>query len=220
MRTIIKIIVLSLFAILISKNAWSLSITSPQEGAEVYAGAKLQVIVKPAPGEKWEKVILGIFPMSYNPLTNQYKEDIEIPKNASGYISFDVLAVDKSGNEIELKRTLFVKLPLNVVLKGIVAGNDSGGPTVYLEKMPPGSKPVDIENYENEQLSVHGQYSDNVNRTMTTSSSGTTYTSSNENIATVSPEGKVTAQGLGTATITVRNGKYNATVKVVVKPYK
>ncbi len=216
---LLKTIILLVFTLAFVQPSWALSITSPQEGAEVYAGAKLQVIVKPAPGEKWEKVILVIFPMSYNPLTNQYKEDIEIPKNVSGNISFDVLAVDKSGNEIELKRTLFVKFPPNVVLQSIVASH-AGDDFVSLRKMPPDSNPVEVERYETRQLSVHGRYSDNVNRELTPSSSGTTYTSSNEQVVTVSAEGKLTAKGIGRAKITVRNGQYSAVVDVVVKPYK
>ena len=55
---------------------------------------------------------------------------------------------------------------------------------------------------------------------MTPSSNGTTYASSDQNVVTVDKEGKVTAQGIGEAKIIVRNGKYSAEVKVVVKAYK
>jgi hypothetical protein len=89
-----------------------------------------------------------------------------------------------------------------------------------IRKVPQGSNLVDVSKIETRQLGVAGIYSDGVSRQLTSSAMGTTYTSSDEKVTTVSPEGKATAQGLGTATITVRNGKYSATVKVVVKPYE
>ncbi|MBI5847210.1 MAG: Ig-like domain-containing protein [Nitrospirae bacterium] len=157
--------------------------------------------------------------MDYNFIYRQYKATLKIPIDLLGNQELSISAVDQSGNAVELRGSIFIKLPPNVVLKGIVAG-DAGDDLISLKKMPVGSAAIDIERYGTRQLTTHGQYSDNVNREMTSATSGTTYTSSNENIATVSPDGKVSAQGLGTATITVINGKYSATVKVVVKPYK
>lgn len=61
---------------------------------------------------------------------------------------------------------------------------------------------------------MKGVYSDGVNRNITASASGTTYQSSNEKIVTVSPEGRVTARGLGAAKITVKNGNYSSIVDI------
>lgn len=218
-----KIIILIIVIWVLSAHlAWGLTIITPSEGEIVYAGTRLKVIVKPDLGEQWEEVLIGIFPMSHNFLTNEYKEEIEIPKKAMGIIDFSVLAYDKAGKKIKLVRKLFVKLPPNVVLIGITAGSKvvSGSTLVLLEKMPAGSSAAEIENYEKAELRVYGNYSDSVNRELTSSSSGTTYTSSNEKIVTVNAEGKVTAQGLGEAKVTVKNSGYSASVDIVVKPYR
>ncbi len=216
MKTILKLTLLILVMNLFTHNVWALTIISPKEGQVVYQGDKLTVIVKPDSGEKWEEVLLDIYPMSYNILTNEYKEEIEIPEDETGMIDFDVLAYDKSGNKVKLTRNLFVKLPPNVVLQGI--GVDPDFMVVY--KLPPESDPKDIQKYEFRQIGVGGIYSDGVQRYITSSTDGTTYTSSNEQVVTVDKEGKVSAKGIGKAIITVRNGKYSATVDVVVKPYQ
>jgi len=215
------IILIILLLFLYSQLACALEITYPTEGETLTAGSQLNIIVKPALGEKWETVLLGIYPMSYDSIKNEYSYTLTIPKNLSGYITDTiVIAADGTGKVVELKRNFFVQMPPDVVLQGIVAGGSGGGRLVVLEKMPLDSSAVDIENFEREQLSVHGRYSDNVNRELTSSASGTTYTSSDETIVKVDAEGKVTAQGIGRAKITVRNGNYSATVDIIVKPYK
>jgi hypothetical protein len=89
-----------------------------------------------------------------------------------------------------------------------------------LKKLLLGSDPNDVRISETESIGVGGTYSDGVERNITASSKGTTCASSDAKIVTVDADGNVTAQGIGDATINVRNGKYSATVKVVVKPYK
>jgi len=91
---------------------------------------------------------------------------------------------------------------------------------MILYKAPADLNPDDKKTLEERQITVAGIYSDGFNRQITSSSMGTTYTSSDEKIVKVDSEGKVTPQALGTANITIRNGKYSATVKVIVKPYK
>ena len=222
MKLMFKIIILFICLICFAQMGFALQITSPQEGQVVYQGDRLSVIVKPDLGEMWEEVLLGIFPMTYDALTNEYKEEIEIPSDAIGNISFNVLAYNGLNEKIKLTRSLFVEMPPNVVLKSIVAGSSVAGGLnfISLRKMPPDSSAADIERYETEQLSVYGRYSDNINRELTSSASGTTYSSSNEQVVTVSPEGKVTAKGIGNAKIIVSNEDYSATVDVVVKPYQ
>jgi hypothetical protein len=217
MNKILTLIFIMVNLLFIYQSASALTITSPKENEIVYAGSQMTVIAKPDAGEEWISVSLGIDPMTYNPFTKEYKITVLVPKDYSGYYdNLFVFAADRNNKSIQLRRTIFVKLPPNVTLQGIVAGNNSGGKSV----LPLGSKAVDIENYETEQLSVHGQYSDDVTREITSSASGTTYTSSNEKVVTVSSEGKVTAHEIGEANITVRNGKYNETIKVKVKQFK
>ncbi|GBE05313.1 bacterial Ig-like domain [bacterium BMS3Abin10] len=206
------LIVVSLFP----HELYALTIVSPSEGQVVYQGDRLTVIVKPDTGEDWKEVLIEVVPMSYNFLTNEYKAEIEIPRDeTTGIISFSVAGYDKGGKEFLLERSLFVKMPPNVVLQSILVDDYK-----TLFKLPPGSSPEEMQRIESRQLHVFGIYSDNVNRELTSSASGTTYTSSNEQVVTVSPEGKVTAQGIGKAKITVRNGNFSAMVDVVVKPYE
>lgn len=207
---IIVVLIMSLFA----HNVWALTIVSPKEGQVVYQGDRLTVIVKPETGEDWKEVLIEIVPMSYNFLTKEYKAEIEIPREKTGVINFYVLAYDKSGKEIELKRSLFVKMFPNVVLKSIIIDDYE-----VMYKLPSGSSPEEVERVETNQLYFQGMYSDGVKRKIASSASGTTYTSSDVTIVKVDTEGKMTAQGIGRAKITVKNGNHSATVIVVVKPY-
>jgi len=209
----------TLFFIL-SSVVWSAVIISPKEDEQVEAGSTISIIVKPDTGEQWKVFVIGFKELTYDFLNKVYKTTIQVPNDSLGYRNdLRVIGVDSTGRDVELSRRVFVKLPPNVVLKGIIAGY-SGNDFISLKKMPENSNVVDIERYGTRQLTTHGQYSDNVNREMTSAASGTTYTSSNEKVVTVDAEGNVKAQGIGTATITVRNGKYSATVTVVVKQYK
>lgn len=201
---------------LFSQDVLALQIVYPKEGQIVEAGSKLTVIVKADTGEEWEKVLIAIFPMSYNPLTKEYTNDIEIQADVLGEINFSILAYDKTGKKIKLTRNLLAKMPPNVVLQSILVSED----LMVLYTAPTDMNPADKEKIESDQVSVAGVYSDGVNRPITSSAIGTTYASSDGKIVVVDSEGRVTAKGIGRAKITVRNGKYSAEVKVIVKPYK
>ncbi len=213
MNSILKAVIAVLIINFFSCKAWGLTIVSPKEGQVVYQGDKLTVIVKPDPGEDWEEVHIETIPMSYNIITKEYKAEIEIPRNSeTGVIDFEVAAYDEDGKEFLLKRFLFVKLPPNVILQKIVVYPDF----IFLEKMPPESNPEDIKAFGTKKLRVEGIYSDGVKRKLTT---GTTYTSNNNKIVTVSSEGEVIAQDIGSAQITVRNENYSVSVKIIIEPY-
>lgn len=66
------------------------------------------------------------------------------------------------------------------------------------------------------KLHVFGRFSDGIERDISVGL-GTTYTSSDDKVATTDANGLVTARGAGTAKITVKNGKFDLTVDVVVK---
>ena len=217
MKFCLKITIFIFILTLLYQSSFALNIVSPKEGQIFYAGSHLDVVVKPDVGEKWTKVILGIFPMTYNTSSNEYRDTIEIPPDELGTISISVLAADQNGKEIELQRNITSKLPPNVVLKSILLNKD-----FMLLYMPPaGSSPTDYQQFFlSKQISVGGLYSDGVERDLTSSSNGTTYASSDQNVVTVDKEGKVTAQGIGTAKIIVRNGKYSAEVDVDVERYR
>ncbi len=207
------IILLFVFIMLFTHIAFALQIITPKEGQIVYQGDRLTVIAKSDTGENWKEVLIEAVPMSYNFLTKEYKAEIEIPRDGTtGIISFFVAGYDRDGKELLLTRSLFVKLPPNVLLQSLIVEPNP----LFLDKLPAGSDPDDVSVFGTRDISVKGVYSDGVKRKLT----GNTYTSSNEKVVTVSSEGKATAQGIGKATITVRNGKISVDVRVIVDPYK
>ena len=217
MKILLKLFFLLLSIILVWTPVWALSIISPKEGVEFYAGDQLTIVAKPDPGEEWEKVIFGVYPMSYNAITKEYTYTLTIPRDLSGVIDdMYVIAADKSGNVVKLWRKIIVKIPPDVVLESISIYPEY----ILLVKLMPDDPQEEKEKYEKRQISVDGRYSDNVERDITGSIRGTLYRSSDENVATVNPEGLVTAQSPGTARIIVQNGKHRTEVTVEVLPVK
>jgi len=215
MTKCLQLLFLVLSIILINSNvAISLTIVQPTEGQIVNQGDKLKVIVHPNAEEKWDKVLIEVFPMQYDALSNTYNANVEIPRDETGNVDIVIKAFNNSGKKLIVKRTIFVKMPPNVVLESISVDD-----LMILYKAPAELNSDDKKTFEVRQITVAGIYSDGFSRQIPSSSWGTTYTSSDEKIVTVDSEGKVTPQTLGTATITVKNGKYSKTVKVIVKPY-
>lgn len=214
----LRLFVLFIYLILLFSNqAWSLTIVSPEEGQVVNQGDKVTVIVKPDSGENWTEVYLSITPMTYSGLTNDYRETMTISSNTMGNFDFNVYAYnDDSGKSIKVTRNILVKMPQDAVLLSIMVSNE----IMVVRKVPPDIIVDDIQQIETRPLSVAGVYSDGVTRLITSSAMGTTYSSSDEKIVTVDSEGRVRAQGIGEAKITVHNGNYIAEVEVIVQPYK
>jgi hypothetical protein len=67
------------------------------------------------------------------------------------------------------------------------------------------------------KLYVLGQFSDGVERDVS-ATFGTTYTSNDEEVATVDSEGLISARGVGTAKIKVENGNFELVVNATVRP--
>lgn len=70
---------------------------------------------------------------------------------------------------------------------------------------------------QNNQIYLKGLFSDGVERDLELASTGTTYTSNNENIAIVSSDGLVTAKGSGKAQVTVRNNDKTLVLDVKIE---
>ncbi|MEO5657202.1 MAG: Ig-like domain-containing protein [Nitrospiria bacterium] len=69
-------------------------------------------------------------------------------------------------------------------------------------------------------LYVYGQFSDGIERQVSSSALGTTYQSTDATIATVDSEGMIAAKSVGKTTITVKNGSAQLKVEVHVLPPK
>jgi hypothetical protein len=217
MHSTIKLTFNIFFVLIFSLTSWAATLSSPKEDEQVFAGTWINVIVKPDPSEQWQGFVLGFTALDYDSVNKLYKTTIQVPIDVLGYRDdLRVIGVNKSGNEIELKRRVFVKLPPHVVLQSIEAEPS----LIVLKVFSTGSDPKDIEIYGTRQLHIFGIYSDKVNRELTTSSSGTSYVSSDDKIATVSAEGKVTAQSAGRAKIIAQHNNFKTEVDIVIKPYK
>jgi hypothetical protein len=194
--------------------SWAFSIAEPKPGTVFHPGDKVTVLAQAAAGESvkaiWfysslmEKTIIDTPPT--------FKFTFTIDADFVGKEKIIASAKLADGSIVEAESTINVELPSNISIKRI-----SVDPSIiFLSKLPTGSSANRVRIFETHRLGVGGVYSDGVQRQIT-SSAGTTYTSSNETVATVSPDGLVTAKGVGTAIVTVKNGESAATVKVVVK---
>ena len=67
-------------------------------------------------------------------------------------------------------------------------------------------------------LAVYGKYDDNITREITSSSSGTLYTSADSGVAEVSSEGNITAKSQGDAVVTVKNADIKKEITITVMP--
>jgi hypothetical protein len=216
MTQIRTFLITALYLVLFCHSALALQIISPKEGEVFYAGSQIPLVVKADTVEEWEYVIYGMQTLSYDPLLKEYRTTLRIPADLIGYEKLSVIGLDKSGKETEVIRNILVKLSPNVVVQLIMVGED----LMVLYAAPSGSNMEDKQRIESGQINVAGMYSDGVKRYIASSTTGTIYTSRDEKIVTVDSEGKVRAQGIGRTKIMVRNGKYSADVKVIVKPYK
>jgi hypothetical protein len=194
------------------------TIVEPKRGNIYHPGDRVTLKAMTGPNEQPITVFLYATQMQYSELYSvaPYELSFTIPVDFTGKDTLVASAKFSDGTIVEKEVEINVVLQSNIILTGI-----SVDPTfILLWKLPPDSNPNEVMAYETEDISVGGTYSDGVKRGITFSSSGTTYASSDEKIVTVDKDGNVTAHGVGEATITIRNGKYGATVKISVKPYQ
>ncbi|GBE05316.1 bacterial Ig-like domain [bacterium BMS3Abin10] len=218
-KKISLLVLFSLCSVIWSDDCFAFEITEPTSGSVFHPGDKVTVRAVAAQNEN--PVAYFIFtsqmPFSAFGVLPPYELTFTIPLEFTGSDKIVASAKFSDGNIVETEVQMQVVLPANITLQGIKIDPDD---FILLKKLPPDSDPNDVRIAETDYISVSGLYSDGVKRWIASSADGTTYTSSDETIVTVDSEGKVTAQGLGEAKITVKNGNYSATVDVIVKPYE
>jgi hypothetical protein len=199
-------------------DSWAFTITEPKQGSVFYSGNKVTVRAEPSSGENISSVYFAVPQMGKGTIDfiPPYEFSFNIDADFVGGETIMADAKLSNTTHVQAQVQIIVVLPPNVILQGIEVHPNP----VFLYKLSYGSDPNDVRIFEVKSLGVGGKFSDGIQRQITSPTSGTIYTSSNEKVATVSPEGKVTAQGIGTAKITVRNGNYSAQVEVIVDPYK
>lgn len=215
-RKVVFFILISFYLMIVTDVCLAFEIIKPTSGSIFKPGDKVIVELKTEPNENLKGVLFYTIEMrdSEFDLSPPYNFEFTVPADFSGTGTIVADGKSQDGSHIESKIQIKIVLPENIVLNKMIVEP----PMIFLRKVPEGTQGAHF--YEEKQLDVEGLYSDGIKREVTYSASGTTYASSDDAIAKVDSEGKVTAQGIGRAKITVKNGNFSATVDVIVKPYK
>jgi hypothetical protein len=131
---------------------------------------------------------------------------VQVPQGYIGPLTFSAIGQvlgQRTGAPPEARVTVLVGLPPAVTLQGIRVRDDQ--------------KHLFMRTEGKRKLYVLGQFSDGVERDVS-ATFGTTYTSNDEEVATVDSEGLISARGVGTAKIKVENGNFELVVNATVRP--
>jgi len=224
MRRSVGILVLACVTLSVAGKSWGLMITSPKEGDVFHPGDTIILATSAGPDEgdirkvtfngdeRWALFIYAPGP--------PYRASLTIPQDFVGNLTLRAAGiVGPISNEISVDSvpvTIRVVLPPDIILVSMRPDPDQ----VFLRKLPSGSSPNRIRSAETERIAIMGTFSDGVERSISSSSRGTTYETSDQKIATVNAEGLVSAVSPGQATITVKNGEKRVQVPVYVRPPK
>jgi DNA-binding cell septation regulator SpoVG len=203
---ILQSILILLFMVFVNPtHSLALTILQPQPNTVFHPGDTVQVLAEPGPDETFVPGVLldaGEIDGGLD-IKAPYDFEFKIPPQYLGVLRITARGKTTDGRILEAEVQILVTLPPSVVLEGIRVRDDQK--TLFMRV---GSKrPVD----------VYGQFSDGIERDVSSPFMGTTYTTSNEKVATVDANGLVTAVGPGTARITIKNGKHELTVEAIVK---
>jgi hypothetical protein len=217
---IIKIASLTFLLLAIMNAAiWAFQITSPPQYTEVHPGDVVLIRVELSPGETVGGIYFDTFSkfISNPPYEYQYK----IGPDQLGTINIAVIAIKPASegpfasadNAVASTADLYLKSTLSSSVK--VTSYSVDPPAHFALLLKPTAIP-DKYKATQEQISVYGLYSDGIKREIARAVDGSTYSSSDEKIVTVSIDGLATAVGLGKAKITVRNGSFKTIIDVLV----
>lgn len=126
---------------------------------------------------------------------------LTVPTDAIGDFQVIAIAVDAQ-DRVAFAGPLAMPVNLTATLTGL---------STFSERIQLGA------DGETANLTVMGDYSDGVQRNVSRPGLGTTFSSSNANIATIDPNGVITAVGEGVCTVVAQNGGYQVSVGVFVR---
>lgn len=178
----------------------AITITAPATGTAVLSGATVPITVSPVGGFTVDEALLvsEIQAADVDPAT--LTGDFPVPVDFVGDLEVFVVAKDADGD-----LTSSESIVLSVVAPAQLD-------TVRILERDP----ILFGIGSTRRIHVLGDYVDGVIRELTDPSTGTQYLTADSSIATVSPEGVVTATGLGVTTIVARNGFRQDSVSVTV----
>ncbi|MBN8549893.1 MAG: Ig-like domain-containing protein, partial [Deltaproteobacteria bacterium] len=126
--------------------------------------------------------------------------EIPVPLAAVGDIAMQLVSRDSTG-KVALSNTVTFEVHSDLMLSGFEAS--------------PSFAPLGCSG-ETFPLLVTGHYESHITRDLSSAASGTTYSSSDPRVATISADGVVRAVRAGSTQITVRNGNFSSIVDVTV----
>jgi pimeloyl-ACP methyl ester carboxylesterase len=133
--------------------------------------------------------------------TPPFAVTLTVPTDAIGDFQVIAIAVDAQ-DRVAFAGPLAMPVNLTATLTGL---------STFSERIQLGAVG------ETANLTVMGDFSDGVQRNVGRPGLGTTFSSSNANIATIDPDGVITAVGEGVCTVVAQNGGYQVSVGVFVR---
>jgi len=170
-------------------------ITSPLPGQRFAPGDTLTVNVQVDTSLNATDVLLGISGMDFTGTTRldlvNYQARVAIPATFSGPATIGAVALDANSHE-------FPSAPITISVSPLVAPVQVAFVERYYYIDP---------SVESEQLSLTGTYADKIQRDLTTSDTGTIYSTNNPAVVRVGADGFAQVKGIGIAVITPVNGR-------------
>lgn len=199
------------------RQASAFRITSPTAGSQVEAGSTITVHLDSG----GVGVLMGVLfassgtGKSVDSPANDTELDVlppytwtfQVPRNYVGPLTFTAIGRvlgQKTGVAPEAEVTINVVLPANVQITAIRVRDDQR--TLFME----------VE--ERLKVYVYGQFSDGVEREVSSVNSGTQYEVADPGIAVVDGEGLITVLAPGTTTIKITNGSKQLQIEVRARP--
>ncbi len=177
-----------------------LTITSPAPDTEVSPGEIITVIVQPNSGLTVDNVLVVGPGAATVDNAAPFEVQLQIPIDSIGDFAIEALGRN-SQDQMFTSNTVLLHVRTTATLDSI-------------EILP--RDPLLLGPGDSTGLTVIGTYSDGVTRNLGSVGAGTTFTAVEPEIATVSPEGVVTAVTSGLTTILARNGDVQDSVTVTI----
>lgn len=201
----------SLTAVALSASAWPLTIESPHSGEQVMPGQTVWLIVQPSSGAETDVRTVQVLAPGASGCENV---QLAVP------IQCQLIIPDGSSKSP-------VPTAVDIRVHVTFANGTEGSASTYVTlattetlvelRGDPRERPLVFDSVGQEKdLTVLGWSIDGATRDLRGLTKGTMYDISNPAVVKVFENGRVAAQSVGTATITVRNGSFFFEVPVIV----
>lgn len=175
-------------------------ITAPHPGTILVPGQTVHVVVAPLAGKTLNRVLITARGVAVRDLQSPFSVDLVVPPDTVGDFTLVALGANKNGD-------YFTGDPVALTVT----------PTAQLQSLEIVPSEVVLPRVgKSIQLTVVGHYGDSVDRNLSRPNLGTTYLTTDPDIATVSTIGVVTAVGPGTTTVIAQNGDVQDSITVRV----